>query len=143
MVMVAGITIANAIAFQQFWKLYDTNREQGLAAFRGITKFRLVAAIGFPLLILTGIALLWLYQWTFAELLWFKIKMFLVLLLFVNFFTLGRASTLKLQKFLSGKINSDALQSETTRVRRNLLIFNLTQLSIFILIVMVVVFKFT
>jgi uncharacterized membrane protein YbjE (DUF340 family) len=141
--MAVGITIANAVAFKQFWKLYDANKEHGLAAFRAITKFQLFGIVGLSLLILSGITMLWLSQWTFVELLSFKIKMSLVVLLFVNGFTLGRTTTLKLQKLLSEEKQPDELQTETTRLRRNLQIFHLTQLSIFTMIIIFAVFRFT
>ena len=39
--MAIGITLANAIAQKQFWKLYDQNKSQGIAAFRATLKFRI------------------------------------------------------------------------------------------------------
>ena len=49
--MVVGITIANFVAFKQFWKLYAVNHEQGLSAFRAITNFQFIGMIGLLLLI--------------------------------------------------------------------------------------------
>src|SRR6266705_3593667 len=88
--MTVGVTIANALATSQFWKLYDKNMEHGLSAFRAINKFQLFGMIGLILLILSGITMLWLYNWAYGEQLWFKIKMDCLLLILINGFTLGR-----------------------------------------------------
>jgi len=138
-----GITIANYVASKQFWKLYDTNKEQGLAAFSSISKFQLFGTIGLLLLIISGITLLYLFQWTFISLLWFKIKLSIVVLIFVNGFTIGRMQTLKLQALLTKEGKSNELQTDTINLRRNLQIFHLTQLSLFILIIVLAVFRFS
>jgi hypothetical protein len=141
--MAMGITLANAVANNQFWKLYDKSKEQGLAAFRATMKFRVFGMIGLALLILTGVVMLWAVHWTLVELLWFKIKLFLVFLLFVNGFTLGRTTSEKLEKVLKAENNSGGVHLETIRLRRNIQIFQLTQLGLFISIIILAVFRFT
>ena len=138
-----GITLANAVAFRQFWKLYDRNKAHGLSAFRAITKLQVFGILGLMLLILTGIAMLWLFQWTLVALLWFRIKLLFVLLLFVNGFTLGRTTTMKLQVLISEERDFDKLQPETIRLRKNLRIFQLTQLCLFTIIIILAVFRFS
>jgi hypothetical protein len=138
-----GITLANAIACLQFWKLYDKDKAQGLAGFRAIAKFQLFGIIGLSTQILTGLIILWVFKWTLVELLWFKIKLFMVVLLFVNGFTLGRTTSLKLQKLFSANIQTDKPESETGKLKRNILIFQVIQLSIFIIIITLSVFKFS
>jgi hypothetical protein len=141
--MAIGITVANYVAFQQIWKLYDSNREQGLAAFRSIAKFRLVGIVGLLTLIVTGITMLYIFQWTLASMLWFKIKLSIVVLIFVNGFTLGRIQNEKLDKFLLAEGQLRASQIDAAKLKRNLEIFNLTQLLLFVLIIIVSIFRFT
>ena len=141
--MVLGITIANYVAFKQFWKLYDTNKGQGLSAFQAISKFQIVGITGLLLLILSGIIMLYLFQWTFYELLWFKIKLCLVLLIFINGFTMGRIQTLKLIAFLSEARASSESPEDIALLKRNLRVFHLTQLMLFFLIIVVSVFRFS
>jgi hypothetical protein len=139
--MAVGVTIANAVASRQFWKLYDANPEHGLAAFKGIKKFQMFGMLGLLLLILSGITMLWLYNWAYGEQLWFKIKMTCILLILVNGFTLGRITTLRLEKLLKQEHVSDAMQ-DTSRLRRNQTLFHVTQLSLFVLIIMLASFRF-
>src|SRR5882762_4307952 len=138
--MVLGITIANYVAFRQCWKLYGTHKEQGLSAFQAVSKFQIVGITGLLLLILSGIIMLYLFQWTFYELLWFKIKLCLVLLIFINGFTTGRIQTLKLIAFLSEASESP---EDIALLKRNLRVFHLTQLMLFFLIIVVSVFRFS
>jgi len=139
--MAVGVTIANAVASSQFWKLYDKNIEHGLSAFRAIKKFQMFGMIGLILLLLSGITMLWLYNWAYGEQLWFKIKMNCILLILINGFTLGRITTLKLEKLLKEERPSDNLV-DISRLRRNQKIFHFTQLSLFILIVVLASFRF-
>jgi len=141
--MVLGITIANYVAFRQCWKLYGTHKEQGLSAFQAVSKFQIVGITGLLLLILSGIIMLYLFQWTFYELLWFKIKLCLVLLIFINGFTTGRIQTLKLMAFLSEVSATGESPKDIALLKRNLRIFHLTQLLLFFLIIVVSVFRFS
>lgn len=135
--MAGGVTLAGTVANRTFWKLYDQNKEHGMAAFRSTLKFRIVGMMGLGLLILTGIIMLWMYEWTLAQLLWFKIKMVIVLLLFVNGFTLGRVSSQKLERVLKGEAIAD------NSVRSQLHTFQVIQLSLFAMIIILAVFRFT
>jgi hypothetical protein len=139
--MAVGAIIANAIVSRQFWKLYDSNQEHGIAAFRGIGKLQLVGMLGLLLLIASGITMLWLYNWAYGEQLWFKIKMTCILLLFVNGFTLGRITTLKLARLIKEPYNSDAAQN-TTQLRKNQSTFYFIQLLLFGIIIGLAVFRF-
>lgn len=139
--MAVGVTIANAVASSQFWKLYDTNKEHGISAFRGIKKFQILGGLGLLLLIASGFTMLWLYNWAYGEQLWFKIKMTCILLILVNGFTLGRITNLKLGKLLKGDHLSHQSQ-DTSSLRRNLTIFYSTQLSLFLLIIVLASFRF-
>jgi hypothetical protein len=83
-----------------------------------------------------------LVEWAFLSLLWFKTKLSIVVLIFVNGFTMSRIQTLKLQAFLSEEEKSTECQPDIPRLKRNLQVFHLTQLSLFVLIIIVSVFRF-
>jgi hypothetical protein len=137
-----GMTLANLIAFRQFWKIYALNKEQGVSSFRGINKFQLFGMLGLLLAILTGIGMLWVAHGIFAEFFWFKIKMSLVLLLLINGFTLGRTQNIKLQKLISAEKKPAKLPDDVKSLKRNLQIFQIIQLSLFLLIITTVISKF-
>lgn len=138
-----GIALVSVVLHRQFWKLYDNNTGQSIAAFKATLKLRIYGIMGLGILILTGVMMLWLFNWTMAELLWFKIKMFIVVLLFVNGFTIGKTTSEKLEKILNSENRIDKVQHETIRLRKRMRIFQLTQLSLFILIIILAIFRFS
>jgi hypothetical protein len=141
--MAVGVTIANAIATNQFWKLYDRNSAHGLSAFRAIKKFQVIGMIGLLLLILSGITMLWLYNWAYGEQLWFKIKMTCILLLLINGFTVGRITTLRFERMLMEDGHQEGLKQDTLRLRTTSKLFHLIQLSLFAFIIILASFRFT
>ena len=141
MAIAAGITFANFIAYKQFWKLYSINKAQGVLSFRGINKFNLFGMLSLFLTILSGMGMLWMVDWVFVQLLWFEIKLTLVVLLFVNGFTMGRINNEKLANLISIKDDPNPLPDDVDTLKRNLQIFQGTQLILFLLIIILVVFK--
>lgn len=140
--MAVGITIASAVASRQFWKLYDSDRLQGLSAFRGIKKFQLFGMVGLLLLILSGITMLSLYDWAYGEQLWFRIKMSCILLILVNGFTFGRMTTVRMGKLLARDGHANGAEVGVLRLKRNQSIFLATQLSLFFVIIVMSSFRF-
>jgi hypothetical protein len=142
LILAIGVTIANFVTYKNFWTLYDADRQKGLSAFRAYLKLQPYGFLGLGLLILTGITMLWLFQWTFISLLWFKIKLSLVVLIFVNGFTLGMTSTMKLQTLLSEESKPGAPPPDVASIRKTTQAFQLIQLSLFFLIIVLSIFRF-
>lgn len=140
--MAVGITIASAVATSQFWKLYDKDRLQGISAFQAIKKFQVFGGLGMLLLILSGIAMLWLYNWAFAEQLWFNIKMTCLLLIFVNGFTFGRKSTIRMGKLIDEGRQVSNSDADILRLKRSQTIFHAGQLSLFFVMIVMASFRF-
>lgn len=140
--MVVGVTIVNYLAFKQFWKLFDKNREQGLTSLKGISTFQMVGLTGMALLLLSGIAMLWLFQWSLISLLWFKIKLLIIVLVFANGLITGRKLHVKLQAFFADENNLNELKSNTDKLRQSAVSFQLSQLILFISIIILSVLKF-
>lgn len=140
--MAVGITIANAVATSQFWKLYHKQRQQGISAFRAIKKFQLFGGLGMMLLILSGVTMLWLYDWAFGEQLWFRLKMGCLLLIFVNGFTFGRKTMMSMGRLINGEVQASGPDAGILRLKRSQAIFNATQLSLFLIIIVLASFRF-
>lgn len=137
-----GVTLATLIAYTQFWKLYDTNNEQGAAAFRSFSQLQTAGMIGLFLALLGGIIMLALAHWSFTALLWFKIKMGLVILILVNGFTLGRTTSLRLSELIAPDHRSDEDARDVQSLRRRLNVFLVLQLGIYAAIIILSVFRF-
>jgi uncharacterized membrane protein SirB2 len=140
--MAVGITIASTVASNQFWKLYDKDKLQGISAFRGIKKFQLFGGLGLLLLIVSGVGMLSLYNGAFHDQLWFQIKMTCILLMIVNGVTLGRITTNRMSKLLNGDGQTSNPGTDIPRLKRNQAIFYATQLSLFVVIIVLASFRF-
>ena len=136
-----GISLSTLLAYNQFWKLYIINRESGLSAFRSFKLLQIAGMIGLALVLVAGICMLAVSDWAFMKVMWFHIKLGLIVLLLINGFTLGRISTLQLQSFLSGGFITPG-NSEVQRLRSSLNTFQIIQLCIYILIIILSVFRF-
>lgn len=82
--MVAGTTLIAFIANRRFWKLYPVHTQQALGIAALTKKFSVVVGIGMLLLIVSGVILMAQTHGAYAEQLWFRIKMVLVLLVIIN-----------------------------------------------------------
>lgn len=136
-----GVTLSTLIAYGQIWKLYAINREQGLASFRAFKAVQIAGMTGIGLVLIAGVSMLAIMKWSFVSLLWFQIKLGLILLLFVNGLTLGRTSAGKLDAFLKQPSPNTAMNPEEIRNRTR--IFFIGQLLIFASIIIVRVFRFS
>ena len=135
-----GVTIAAFLAFKQFWKLYFANPAQGRAAFRAFGALQKFGLIGLLLVLVGGISMLAVADWSYMNLLWFQIKLGLVVLMLVNGFTFGRTAKLQLQAFLQ---NETATPEDGKKLQVKLRRFQILQLCIFASIILLSVFRIT
>lgn len=137
-----GVTLASLVAYIQFWNLYAVDRDKGVAAVRAFQKLQMVGGIGLGVVILSGVGMLAMMDWAFIQVLWFQIKLGLVLLLFVNGFMIGRIPSVKLEKLLREDGQSSNEQSEINFIHARLKTFQIIQLMIFATIIFLTVFRF-
>jgi hypothetical protein len=138
-----GTLISSLVSYNQFWKLYAINREQGKAAFNSFLKTRKVEMIGLLVTILAGIGMVIIMGGTYDKFLWFKIKMPLVLLILINGILFGRTTVKKLQKFITGTQETLTSAKEIVKLKRVTGIFQYSQLFIFLLIIILAAFRFS
>jgi hypothetical protein len=136
-----GTTLLRAFSFHQLWKLYAIGDSQSMAAFQWFLKTSTVGMIGLFVAILAGLSMEFTVSFAHAQFTWFRIKMFLVVLLFINGFTQGRISTLRLQKLFAEK-SAEPPPIKVTKLKRACDLFIYSQLTIFLLIIIMVAFRF-
>jgi hypothetical protein len=138
-----GAVIITFVSYNQFWRLHAANKEQGIAAFSSFQKTQTVGLLGLLIAVLAGITMELVVKGAHTELLWFKVKMFFVILLFVNGFTIGRTSAIRLQKLIAGEDEILSSKSAIEKLKRNFRIFQCTQLLIYLVIIIMVAFRFS
>jgi len=136
-----GISIANLIAYRQFWRTYAADRTQGISVFQVIQKLQIAGMVGVITVLLAGFGMLAIHG-AFTSLLWFQIKLGLIVLIFVNGFTLGRTSALGLKTIMEQKQTLPNEKEFTMAIQRRLHLFSVIQLIFFSTIVVLSVFRF-
>lgn len=134
-----GVVLSTTIAFNHFWALYYTNKEQGISSFRAFSNIQKFGMLGLLLVLLGGFGMLIITEWLLWESLWFKVKMALVAAMLLNGFTLGRTSTLQLQDFVR-KQSGDV--EHARRLQAKIRTFQILQIGIFVAIILLSVFRF-
>lgn len=138
-VVAYGINICTFFAYRHFWKLYDKSRESGLAAFRTFRPIYSIGMCGLITVITAGIVMIVIAGAGILQPAWFRWKLALVILVFINGFTYGRTATLALYAITDDTASrSDILVAQT---RRNLRRFQLVQMVIYAVIIALSIFR--
>jgi len=135
-----GITTATLIAYQQFWRQYAAERTHGITIFQVIQKLQIAGMVGMITVLLAGFAMLAIHS-GFASLLWFQVKLGIIVLIFLNGLTSGRTSALGLRALIAQEQKAtppDTVPALKRRVQR----FTIIQLVLFSTIVILSVFRF-
>src|SRR5882762_2001125 len=135
LIIMAGTTVIDYVTFKTFWKLTDQGDNRSLGLIPLMSKYGGLVRTGAAIIILTGIGMLVLVKGVWWELLWFKIKMALVIVLILNGMFVGNRQGLKFRKILAD--NGPDLIQQTTDLRTNLNRFYIIQLGIFFAIILV------
>ena len=140
--MIAGTTLVDYVIFKQFWKQLAVDGRNGLAINQATSKFPILFGLGFILIIISGVYMMYVTHGAFGEQIWFRIKFALVIIILVNGLVVGRSQGSKLTKFLSGELPDKNMEDELLKIRRNLSMFHTSQLALFLVIFILSVFKF-
>lgn len=135
--MMAGTTLIDTIMFKQFWKQYTINPANATVILQATAKVAVLFAVGFLLLLLSGVTIMLLTNGIYGEQLWFKIKMMLVIVAILNGLLLGRRTGLQIRRSVAGE-DTGRLQA----LKKRLTLFHISQLTILTAIFVMGVFKF-
>jgi hypothetical protein len=139
--LMAGTTVTEYITFNTFSKQYEKEKERSLNLLGLMKKLSALLGVGAALLILSGIGLLILTNGVFLHQFWFKIKLILILTLVLNGFLVGGRQESKLKTSIN--TNGSVPCEQTTSVMLRLKIFYRVQMSLFFVIILLSVFKFS
>lgn len=138
-----GTLVSSFASYTQFWKLYSVQRDQGKSAFLFFLKTRKLGMVGLFFAILIGISMELIAGGAHTHYLWFKIKMCLIVCLFINGFTTGRIVTVKLQKFVDGTGKTPFSDVDIEKLKHATHVFQYTQLLIYFVIITMTAFRFS
>lgn len=142
LVLIAGMTIADMIAYRYFWKLYDIDKPKALPIFDTARNFQKLSLLGALLLILSGVGMMAIFHGEPGEHLWFRIKIVIVAAIILIGPLVARPTGAKLQKLLNANIIDAASQQQIMQLKARVNMLHLLHLVFFATIVILSVFKF-
>ncbi len=149
--LMAGTTLVEYLLTKHFWKLYASDRSSAITSNENGFNFHLLVDIGVIFLILSGVTMLVIFHGVFAKQIWFQIKIGLIIIIAINGSVVGRRQDVKLKRLMSlekltfqqGHSHEQENQNEDLmKVKNRLALFYISQLSMFLIIFTLSVFKF-
>lgn len=138
--LMAGTIIADFSIGMRLNKYLLSDKHKAATMLEGAAGFPRLIGLGALLLLVTGIAMVILFKGVVAKMLWFKIKMVLVVLVALNGALVLRRQEWKLKDLLLE--NSNGLNNSILALKRNMSIFHLIEIALFLVIFLLSVFQF-
>jgi uncharacterized membrane protein SirB2 len=138
--LMAGTTVADYVTFNTFSGRMKAEKESPVYLLDLMAKLSVLLGIGAALLIISGIGLMYCTAGVYAHMIWFKIKMILLLLLILNGFLVKGRQESTLKKNITG--NTLVLSEQVKGAIGGLRTFYLVQMGGFLVIIILAVFKF-
>jgi len=136
----AGTTAVDFIIFNNFCKKFEFEKEKSLAFLEIMSKLSVLLIAEAILLIVSGTGLFIVTHGVFAEQLWFKFKMGLIIVLILNGSFFGGRQGSKLKNII--RESGPDLNSKIKAVNLKLKLFYTFQAAIFFTIIIFAIFKF-
>lgn len=140
--MMAGTTLASYLLMRQFWKQHEIDKPGSAAGLGSVAKISVLLGIGILLLIVSGVTMAIVVKGAYGQQTWFRIKMMLVIIAIINGTIIGRRLAMKLGKTLGEEKAGVSVADRLMKLKGNLNWFYISQLTIFLVIFTLSVFKF-
>lgn len=138
--IMAGTVIANISIYRKLDKYLISDKPRALTILESTEGLPMLIGIGAMLLLTTGIGMVFIFKSAVTSMLWFRIKMALVLLILITGAIIPRQNTAKLKILLADKSRESIGPIEILRSKMSF--FQLTQLLLFLSIFILSVFRF-
>ncbi|MFB9845159.1 hypothetical protein [Mucilaginibacter ginsenosidivorans] len=137
-VTLAGTVVADTAIYSRVKKQLLTDKGKASVMLDGSGLFPVLIRISAIVVIVTGMGMVGIVH-AFTDMLWFRLKMLMVLGIIINGAIVGRSLMAKLRSLLSADIANNA---ETERIQRKLNVMYIVQLILFLIVFTLSVFKF-
>lgn len=140
--LLAGTTVVDFVLTRRFWAFYAKDNQAGVLVRKMTDKLPLLIVAGIVITLLSGIGMMTILHAVVGAMLWFRIKIGLVLIVILNGIIVGRRLNTRLNKLLVSAGPRSANEGSLNQVKKSLRLFHLTQLTIFFIIYFLSAFKF-
>lgn len=141
LVTIAGTTMIDYITFRLFWNLQAKGDDKCVGLLPIMSHFGTIIRTGVAVSLISGVVIVVQSHGAWSGQLWFKIKMFVVLMLLINGIFVGHRQGVKLRETAARYEPGFAQQVSGTRTRLEW--FYRVQLTLFFAVILLSVFKFT
>jgi uncharacterized membrane protein len=138
----AGTALVDFFCYAQFWRRYSRDKAGAAALLPVLANFRFLFAGGFILLVISGVGMVAWSHGAFAEQLWFRVKMGILVLLILNGAVIGGLTARGLRKTVEADLSGANVGARTRMFRGRLRMVHLVQMLLFITIFVLSVYKF-
>jgi hypothetical protein len=138
--MMAGTILADFAVNRRMNRYLINDKMRAAGILDSVAVFPRLIGIGGALLLVTGIAMVITFKGTVAQMLWFKIKMVLVVLVALNGTFVLRRSGNRLKMLLQA--NDDRKNGAILSLKQRMSVYHVIELLLFLLIFILSVFKF-
>ncbi|MBS1607004.1 MAG: hypothetical protein JST42_30400 [Bacteroidetes bacterium] len=138
--MLAGTIIADYVISRRLSKFIISDKQRAIAVLDTTAGLGRLIGIGGGLLLITGIAMVMIFKGTVAQMLWFKIKMVLVILVILNGVGVLQRGTGQLRKMLEP--DSTVNNGQITALKGRLNTFHFLEILLFLIIFILSVIRF-
>jgi uncharacterized membrane protein len=137
-----GTTVVDFFCFAQFWRQYPRDKARAAAILPVLVNFRFLFAGSFILLLTSGIGMVAMSHGAFAEQLWFRIKMGILLLVILNGAVIGGRAARRLRKVVEEELAGANVERRRMRLRGRIRTIHIFQIVLFVAILVLSVYKF-
>lgn len=136
--LMAGTIAADFAINRRLGKYLLTDKNKALSMLEGAAGFPALIGLGGLLLLTTGIGMVILFKGVVARMLWFRIKMILVVLVILNGSLVLRRQAGRLKVLLTGNGGNNQILA----LSRAMSVFHVIELLLFLIIFFLSVFQF-
>jgi len=137
-----GTTVVDFFCFAQFWKQYPRDKVRAAAILPVLVNFRFLFAGAFIMLLTSGIGMVALSHGAFAEQLWFRVKMGILVLVILNGAVMGGRAARGLRKVVEEELAGANVEQRRMVLKGRIRMVHIFQMLLFVAIFVLSVYKF-
>ena len=138
--MMAGTAIADFTIFRRVGKYLTVDKQKALTILEGSAGLMLLIMAGAALLVLSGIGMVFIFKGTVAAMLWFRIKMVVVVSVLILGAGVARPAAMKLREAL--RQNTAGSNDNITSLGKRLRTIGILQITLFLLVFVLSIYRF-
>lgn len=138
----AGTALVDFFCYAQFWRRYSRDKVGAAALLPVLANFRFLFAGGFILLLISGVGMVAWSHGAFAEQLWFRVKMGILVLVILNGAIIGGRATRGLRKTIAEELAGANVKRRRKALKGRIRAVHIIQLLLFVAIFTLSVYKF-